>query len=269
MMQGYTASAGIDPFPTVLPRFGLMPPLLQRARRIVYSCFIVANLAVVIYCNLPASIGRGIGSDLSLIADHYRSRASTADQDEYRREYRKWWMAAAHQQLAAHANWRIRQYAHYAGLDNRWQMFGRQSRFNWWYVFKGYYTDGERAQWVALATPRQSKYSGVPRTFWEYHFFDFREGKFHLNMYREPLDRAAYARYLARQFPTHDDLPIQWVVIELHYQNINSPDEARRTGSHLDSSPYTFTYNAFTAQGEIEPIRGAYSLPNLAEAAEH
>ena len=31
-----------------------------------------------------------------------------------------------------YAAWRWSQYAHYAGLDNRWQMFGRQSRLNWW-----------------------------------------------------------------------------------------------------------------------------------------
>ena len=241
-----------------------MWPIPERIRRPVYSCFIVTNLFAIGYCNLPHSVGGGISSDMRMFQDHFYVEAANANTaHDYGVAYLGW---QGVQQLHGSLSWldrKIRTYAHYVGLDNRWQMFGRQSRFNWWYVIKGRYRDGSREEEIVLDLPRQSEQSGVPRTPLQYHFLDFREGKFHLNMYREPYDRAAYARYLARKFPTHDGMPIESIAFELHYQNLNTPDEARATGTHLQPETHHFIYNRFQADGILEQERTIYSLPAI------
>jgi len=240
----------------------------ERIRRPVYSCFIVTNLLVIGYCNLPHSVGSGIAADLRRFKSHAtQSAASAQTPHQYALSVVQWFGVHYAQQMATAGDRYLRKYAHYTGLDNRWQMFGLQSRFNWWYVIKARYREGSREEEIVLDLPRQSEQSGVPRTRWQYHFFDFREGKFHLNMYREPYDRAAYARYLARKYPEHDGMPVESVVYELHFQHIKPPEEARRTGSHLYPETYHFIYNRFRAEGEVELDRTAYSLPPP-EAAE-
>lgn len=131
----------------------------------------------------------------------------------------------SHPQLAyrlRQAQWLVRRYAHLVGLDNRWLMFTTLHRFNWWYLIKARYADSAL---VVLSLPRQS-----PRTFWQRHFFDFREAKFHLNIYSDPAGRVAYARHLCRRFPDHDGARVQSIVIELHHRLILPPAEARRRG---------------------------------------
>jgi hypothetical protein len=119
------------------------------------------------------------------------------------------------------ASWRLQRYAYFAGLDNRWQMFGYQSRFNWWYVIRGVYSDGTHEKLVLLPLPNQSG-----RTICDSFLFDLKEIKFELNIYLNPTAREAYSRYIARQFPERDGMPIRSVRWELGCQMILPPDEA-------------------------------------------
>jgi hypothetical protein len=104
---------------------------------------------------------------------------------------------------------------------NRWQMFGYQSRFNWWYVIRGVYSDGTRQRLVLLPLPNQSG-----RTIWDALLYDLKEIKFELNIYLNPTAREAYSRYIARQFPLQDGMRIKAVRWELGCQMIVPPDEA-------------------------------------------
>src|SRR5207247_458431 len=81
--------------------------------------------------------------------------------------------------------------SHPTVLGNLWQMFGRQSRFNWCFPISAVYGNAER---INLLLPPQSD-----RTFWQGTLFDFREGKFHLNLYPSPELREAYAHHLCRE----------------------------------------------------------------------
>ena len=64
--------------------------------------------------------------------------------------------------------------------------------------------------------------------------FDFKETKFHLNLYPRPEEREAYARYLARQYPSMGGVPISSIIYELQWQMILPREEASRTGRYLD-----------------------------------
>lgn len=130
--------------------------------------------------------------------------------------------------LLRYGKWLIQYYAFCTGLNNQWQMFGKQTRFNWWYLIKAKYGDGEPQ---ILPLPSQSK-----RTFWQAWFLDFKETKFHLNLYPRPAAREAYAYYLARQYPVHEGVPISSIIFELNWQMILPREEASKTGVHLDST---------------------------------
>jgi hypothetical protein len=177
-------------------------PLLARVRRTLISLFLVVNFATVLYMSLPSEGAQ------TLFA---------------------WFSAAGHDDTEHHlrvADWRIRQYAYLTGLDNRWQMFGRQSRFNWWYVIRGIYGDsdyqqGDHQKAVMLELPNQS-----PRTLWQRCVTDLKEQKFRLNIYSNEVAREAYSRYLARQFSVREGKPIRAVRWELGYQMIMPPDVA-------------------------------------------
>jgi hypothetical protein len=117
-------------------------------------------------------------------------------------------------------------YAHLTGLDNRWQMFGALPRINWWFLIKAEYADGTT---VVLPLPLQSE-----RTFWQRALFDFKEMKFHNNIYNEAPGRRAYASYLSRQYPSHEGAPIKAIIWELHGQKIRPPWVAAAQGSHLE-----------------------------------
>ena len=169
----------------------------SRGTRLFVSCFIVLNLLTVAWINQPES---------------------------WTDEKSKWIEQCLSSQQAYQlriAAWRWQQYAHYAGLDNRWQMFGCQSRFNWWYDIRAIYSDGVEETSVLLPLPNQSA-----RTLVERMLFDLKERKFELNIYRNPVARESYSRYLARQFPTHNGLPIQMIRWHLCTQRILPPNEA-------------------------------------------
>ena len=95
--------------------------------------------------------------------------------------------------------WLIMHYAHLVGLDNRWIMFSRLPRFNWWYVFKAKYSDGTE---VVLPLPRQSNRALLER------YFDFREAKFHLNIYNNPSAREAYANQYCINLPAQPTIQV-------------------------------------------------------------
>jgi hypothetical protein len=168
-------------------------------KRCLISALVVTNLATVLFVNLPLNWKEGF---LGWAA------TTRSAQDVHRLQM---------------ASWHLQRYAYFAGLDNRWQMFGHQSRFNWWYVIRGVYGDGTQQQLVLLPLPNQSG-----RTMWDSFLFDLKETKFELNIYLNPTAREAYSRYIARQFPQRDRMPIQSVRWELGCQMIVPPDEAIR-----------------------------------------
>ncbi len=52
---------------------------------------------------------------------------------------------------------------------------------------------------------------------------DYKEAKFLLNIYNDQLARESYARYLARQFPEHEGLPVIQISYTLSVQYILPP----------------------------------------------
>ena len=164
------------------------------AKKIALSIFIILNIGVVLFMNRPEPWVRKMESF------------------PYPLRY---------------AGWLVRHYAYYTGLNNQWQMFGRQSRFNWWYQIYGEYADGSRA---LLPLPRQS-----PRTFFQKQFIDFKEVKFHLNLYPRERAREAYAYFLCRNFP---QLKVEKIHISLMWQEIFSSKEARIFKSAVHSQAH-------------------------------
>ena len=181
------------------------------------SMFILLNVATVFFMNRPLW--------LSQRASHLLS-TSLSPMGAYRVRFCGWLMM-----------W----YAHVTGLDNRWQMFSHNSRFNWWYVINARYADSTT---VVLPLPRQS-----PRTFWQRTLFDHKEAKFHLNIYGDPSARERYARYLCRQYPVHEGSPITGIIWELHHQMILNPKEAAVRGTHLEPNSYGRVLNTFPCPG--------------------
>lgn len=124
-----------------------------------------------------------------------------------------------------YGEWLIRRYAHIVGLDNRWMMFSRLPRFDWWFVIKAKHRDFTHE---VLPLPRQSE-----RSFAQRVFFDFKEAKLHLNIYHRPQARWAYGRHLCRATADRTGtLPLA-IVWERHYQNILPRSEAAASGTHL------------------------------------
>ncbi len=134
-------------------------------------------------------------------------------------------------------SWCIKSYAHIVGLDNQWQMFGRQSRFNWWYLIKAKYDDSKI---VVLPLPGQTS-----RNFIERNLIDFKEGKFHLNLYNNEVGRETYSRYLCKKFSSSDVSGIQSIIFELWYQYILPPEEAGQKEKYLDPNVYSQVLNEF------------------------
>ena len=183
---------------------------LASAKKVILSAFIVLNLFTVLFMNRPVPLGKRLN-----VAMNRHVGPTTA----YRLRY---------------SSYLVQRYAHLVGLDNRWQMFGRLPRFNWWYVIKARY-DG--AEGVVLPLAMQA-----PRTVWQNLLFDFKEGKFYLNIYLRPTYRRAYAYYLCRQFPSRDGTQIASIVYELHWQHLYPLAKAAELGAHLDGPSYYRVY---------------------------
>ena len=179
--------------------------------------FIVINIFTVLFMNRPVFFIRAVNE----IIDNYKSPNIS-----YRVNLLSWY---------------VKSYAHIVGLDNQWQMFGRQSRFNWWYLIKAKYDNSEP---VVLSLPRQ-----IPRNFIERNLIDFKEGKFHLNMYNNEIGRETYSRYLCRQFQTLNGYPVKSILYELWFQYILSPEEVNRKKRYLDPNVYSRVLNEFECTG--------------------
>jgi hypothetical protein len=153
-----------------------------------------------------------------------------------------WALAASPSHTAAHllrqGDYLDKLYAHITGLDPTWQMFGAVPRLDWWYVIKARYADGRT---VVLPLPLQSD-----RTLWERTMADFKEAKFHLNMYNDRATRQAYAIYLARVYREDHGAPLEEIIWELHYQSLEPISETRRLGSHLEPYSHSRVLDTFT-----------------------
>lgn len=175
---------------------------MSSVRKTLISAFVILNVSTVLYMNRPVVVD-------AKIKENFPARLN-------------WGIE--------YGGWLIARYAHVVGLDNRWQMFGQQSRFQWWYVIKANYeNDKERVLPLAMQSER---------TFWEDFLFDFKEAKLYLNLYTRPDFRETYARYLSRQFATFEGAPVTSIVYELHWRNILNPQEAARRGFHLEERSY-------------------------------
>lgn len=190
---------------------------ISKTRKTIISLFVILNIGTVLFMNRPIffiDAVNGLINNWNLPSVKYKTTLYS---------------------------WYIKNYAHIVGLDNRWQMFGRQSRFNWWYSIKARYANQEI---ITLPLPRQS-----PRTWFQSSLIDFKEGKFHLNLYPRSVERENYSRYLCRQFPGLKGAPIDSIIFELNYQNILPPQEALKQGMHMDPNVYTSLLNEFRCPG--------------------
>jgi len=114
--------------------------------------------------------------------------------------------------------WYSRYAAHIAGLDNRWQMYGGQSRFNWEFQFYGEYgEEGEMLERL-LPLPRQSD-----RDLWTRWIVDFKEAKFYLNIYNNEVGRESYARFLARTYPEYQGKLLKNIRVDMKIRYILPP----------------------------------------------
>ena len=175
--------------------------MVSLRKRIVLSCFFVLGLFAVLYSNRPAPL---IDAGDRFLDSHLSPEGARA---------------------ARYASWLVQYYAFLTGLNQQWQMFGEQSRCNWWYAIKARYGDHEP---LLLPLPNQSD-----RTPMQSLLTDFKENKLLLNLYTRPWSREAYAHYLCRQYPLQDGTPISSVQYELHWQIIAPREEAGETGMIL------------------------------------
>jgi|LakMenEpi03Aug12_release.lakeMendotaPanAssembly.Ray.scaffolds.fasta_scaffold376158_1 hypothetical protein len=114
--------------------------------------------------------------------------------------------------------WYARYAAHIAGLDNRWQMYGGQSRFNWEFQFYGEYgEEGEMLERL-LPLPRQSQ-----RDLYRRWIVDFKEAKFYLNIYNNEVGRESYARFLARSYPEYQGKLLKNIRVDMKIRYILPP----------------------------------------------
>ncbi len=135
-----------------------------------------------------------------------------------------------------YVDWSLHYLGWLAGLHNYWRMFSPVDRFNWDMRFSAVGRDGSER---LLPLPHQSA-----RTMWQRNFVDFRDAKFHLNVYRSETGQRFYARYLCRRYQEPGN-PVHAIRIELEWQNILPPAEAKRRGTYLDPARYRRTWGAF------------------------
>ncbi len=198
----------------------LEPSAASTRRRLIgktlISLFAVLNVAAVLRSNRASVVTSWASRALESTADDTLGPSAG-----YRLRY---------------TGWLIDRWAHLSGLNNRWEMFSHQSRFNWWYGVQAL-TPDETV--VELDLPLLGQRTFAQRVLW-----DFREAKYHLNLYADPQLRARYGRYLCRRLE-HSRIPdhgkVQTIRFQLHHQLLRTPEEARARGTHLDPNIYTRT----------------------------
>ena len=187
--------------------------MVHNKRKVIISLFVSLNIITVLFMNRPLQFVEAANKTIQV----FNSEELTGELN--------------------YCSNLIKMYAHIFGLDNRWQMFGRQSRFNWWYLISGKYADSSV---VTLPVPFQAK-----RTLWESLFVDFKEGKFDLNLYNDPGGREIYSRYLCRKYASRNASPIQSIIFDLYFQHILPPEEADQVGFYMHPGIYSQPLNEF------------------------
>ena len=191
-------------------------------KKILISFFAVLNISAVIYSNRPGFVS---SIQDKLLSNCFSQIAS------YNIRYVEWFISD-----------KLAWYAYLVGLGNRWLMFGFQNHFNWWYQIKAKYQDSEI---VLLPLPRQSQ-----RTFLQWLLFDFKEAKILHNIYPNQNARESYAKYLCRQFPSHNNFQVDSIVWEMYWQNILEPKYAREKGAYLAPEINSQVLNVFKCPEE-------------------
>lgn len=211
-------------------------PLPPRWQRLVLNLLCLLILGTIGWCNLPDEIPQQ-----TMQAVDRQFSPETAYRIRWGEWVWKWW-------------------AHLAGLDNKWQMYGLQSRFNWRYEIIATYGSGPTRVERLLPLPRQSE-----RTTWQRRIVDFKEAKFHLNIYNDPLARETYAHYLARQFPEHAGQRLERIRYDLKYQFILPPLVAIKEQQLLEDWVQTDTVSDFELSQVVTETLGPRTTPLLPE----
>ncbi len=188
-----------------------MPIEREKIKKTIISIFVIFNIFAVLFMNTPP---KALEAFKKKISTHPSLKAKY---DTY--------------------SWLIYTYNHITGLDIFWKMFGLQARYNWWYLISAKYGDSDV---VVLPIPTQ-----VTRTFLENLFVDFKEVKFYLNIYTDPVGKESYARYLCRKYPEHNSNPIKSVIFDLYFQYIVPPKEAVKLGFYMYPGVYSQRFNEF------------------------
>lgn len=169
-------------------------------RKWLLSTFILSNLAILAYANLPRSL-RDVGEQVV-------------------------------RELPTGAGNAVRlvgalglTYANLTGQNNEWRLFVTIPRTAQRTVVKAEYADGTV---VTLPLPLQSE-----RTFWQRHFFDLKETRLlHTQEASAPVRRAC-AAYLCRHYPEHGGAPVRAIIWHTQIQPLLPPREAALAGTHL------------------------------------
>ena len=198
-----------------------------RWKQRLLSAATVIILSVIIWCNLPDSFRENVFR----IAD-----SKLSPEGAYRVRY---------------AEWLVRYSAYLGGFDSKWQMFGLQSSFNCRYIITAEYGDDENIVQQTLPLPRQSD-----RTTFQRKFVDFKEAKFLLNIYNDRLARETYARYLARQYPEYQGLPVRSVSYTLVVQYILPPIVAVQQQQLLERDVQSDVIDTFDVTSERSHVTG-------------
>ena len=193
-------------------------------KKILISFFVVLNIVTVLYANRPAFVE----SVPDKLLNEHLSQTAT-----YNIRYIQWCIKQ-----------KLQMYGYLAGLGNHWIMFGYQNHFNWWYRIKAEYADGEK---IILPLPRQSK-----RNFFQWLLFDLKETKLLHNIYPDASAREAYAKYLCRQYPVHNNSQVESIAWELYWQYIYEPKQALLQGTHLDPKINASILNVFECPEVIQ-----------------
>jgi hypothetical protein len=167
---------------------------MSRVKKTFVICFIVTVLLLQIKANIGASFPYGI-APLRTFDSKVNYRISTVD-------------------------WVLSQFSWLAGLSTRWRMFSPPPRSNWYYSVWAIDSEGVQS-WVPL-------YGQGDRNFIERNFLDFREVKYHLNIYNKPAALNLLAQHLCGSFqrknPSENAKEVQSIRIALVSRQTLPPD---------------------------------------------
>lgn len=120
---------------------------------------------------------------------------------------------------------KVRQYANFIGLETKWEMFSTAKGDDWRFLIEG---DCPNQGHFKLSLAGQA-----PRSFWQEHLFDFKEGKLRCNIALDALSRRAYVNYLCREYSCPSGERMSRVRISMLFQAILEPQEALKRRHHL------------------------------------